>query len=162
MSSLPYLHFKQRAPRMRLADMTPAVLRFEDGQRTAGKLQVLSVTGGLLSLTTPLDQGSRVKLMFLTSSGPVLGGAEMLHPISSTLQPFRFVSLPVEDHRRLGCAIQSFLGQTLAEPEWMEKLRTAAYGSRPRRRTFRFVLCAAAIGGAIGSVLYLLQLHVLK
>ena len=161
MSSLPYLHFKQRAPRMRLADVTPAVLRFQDGQRTAGQLQVLSVTGGLLCLSTPLDQGSRVKLMFLTSAGPVLGGAEMLSPVSSTLQPFRFVSLPIEDHRRLGTAIEAFLANALAEPEWMEKLRTAAHGTRPRRRTFRFVLGAVALG-ALGSALYLLQIHILK
>jgi len=160
MSSLPYLHFKPRAPRVHLADLTPAVLRFQDGQRTAGQLQVLSLTGGLLCLSTPLDQGSRVKLMFLTHAGPILGGAEMLSPVSSTLQPFRFVSLPVEDHRRLGTAIQSSLGQDLAEPEWIEKLRDAAHGSPPRRRAFRFFLGAAALG-ALGSAIYF-QIHLLK
>jgi len=146
---------------MHLADVTPAVLRFQDGQRTAAQLQVLSVTGGLLSISTPLDEGSRVKLMFLTSAGPVLGGAEMLNPVSNTLQPFRFVSLPVEDHRRLGTAIQSFHGRSLAEPEWMDKLRTAAHDGKPRRRAFRFVLSAAVLG-ALGSALYLLQIHILK
>jgi hypothetical protein len=161
MSSLPYLHFKQRAPRVHLADVTPAVLRFQDGQRTAGQLQVLSLTGGLLCLSTPLDQGSRVKLMFLTHAGPILGGAEMLSPVSNTLQPFRFVSLPLEDHRRLGTAIQSSLDLNLAEPEWMEKLRVATYGRPPRRRAFRFVLGAAALG-ALCSAIYLLQIHMLK
>ncbi len=42
--------------------------------------------------------------MFLTGAGSVLGGAEMLRPVTNALQPFRFISLAAEDHRRLGDA----------------------------------------------------------
>ena len=58
-----------------------------------GSLEVFSSTGGLLSLQKPLIRGTRIKVMFLTQSGPVLGAAEMLSPVSWTQQPFRFVAL---------------------------------------------------------------------
>jgi hypothetical protein len=158
-----------RAPRVHLADSTPAVLRFQDGQRASGELQVLSVTGGLLCLTSPIDQGSRVKLMFLTHTGTVLGAAEMLSPVTSTQQPFRFVSLPVDDRRRLGAAIASSLNldvanQDAVEQKWMEKLRAASSReNQPRGRLFKFALGAVALGiFGLGCALYLLQVHALK
>jgi len=83
-----------------------AVLRCPSGLQVHGKLQVISITGGLLSLSSPLPQGTTVKLMFLAGIGQVLGCAEMLAPISRTLQPFRFVKIGEDDRRRLGAAIQ--------------------------------------------------------
>ncbi|MGC1374279.1 MAG: hypothetical protein WA824_19235, partial [Candidatus Sulfotelmatobacter sp.] len=101
----------RRAPRTRFAETTPAVLRLKNGSRTRGKLQIISLTGGLLSLPKPLFRGSRVKLMFLTSKGSVLGAAEMLMPISWGLQPFKFVGLYDDDEERLQAAIQSSFAQ---------------------------------------------------
>jgi hypothetical protein len=86
----------------------PAVLRFQTGLRVRGKLQVVSVTGGLLNLSSPLDRGSRIKLMFLTDAGAVLGTAEMLPSLSSTQQPFRFVEIDENDESKLRNVIQSF------------------------------------------------------
>src|SRR5579864_915771 len=152
MDGLSQLHAQLRAPRVHLADFTPAVLRFQDGQHASGQLKVLSVNGGLLSLPDPVDQGSQVKLMFLTSTGAVLGAAEMLSPVTSTQQPFRFVSLPVDDRHRLGAAIQSSLNQgtvdrETAEQKWMEKLRAASNcEKRPRSRLFKFGAGVAAVG----------------
>jgi hypothetical protein len=169
MDGLSQLHAQLRAPRINLAVLTPAVLRFQNGQRASGELQVLSVNGGLLSLPSPIDQGSQVKVMFLTHSGPVLGAAEMLCPVTSTRQPFRFVSLPVDDRRRLGAAIQSSLNESIAnrdaaEQKWMEKLRTASSGqSQPRGRLFKLGMGAAAVGiFCLGCAYYFLQVHVLK
>jgi len=96
-----------RPPRLTFAQTTPAVLRFQSGRRVRGKLQVVSVTGGLLSLPSLLDQGARAKLMFLMESGTVLGTAEMLLPVSGALQPFRFVAIGQEDQARLQNAIRS-------------------------------------------------------
>jgi mannose-1-phosphate guanylyltransferase len=45
--------------------------------------------------------------MFETYRGPVLGTAEMLFPVSSTQQPFRFVALPESDQSTLQAAFQS-------------------------------------------------------
>jgi hypothetical protein len=169
MDGLSQLHAQLRAPRINLADITPAVLRFEDGQRASGKLQVLSVNGGLLSLPTPIDRGSQVKVMFVTHSGPVLGSAEMLSPLTSTQQPFRFVALPVDDRRRLGAIIQSTLNlntanQDAAEQKWMEKLRAASNPeNQPSRRLFKFVAGAVVLGMlGLGCALYLVQVHALK
>jgi hypothetical protein len=169
MDALSQPHAQLRAPRINLADFTPAVLRFQDGQRASGKLQVLSVNGGLLSLPSPIDQGSQVKLMFLTHAGTVLAAAEMLSPLTSTQQPFRFVSLPVDDRRRLGAAIQSSLSLNsanadAAEQKWMEKLRAASSSeNRPRGRLFKVAAGALALGIlGLGSAFYLFQVHLLK
>jgi hypothetical protein len=101
-----------RAPRTRFAETTPAVLRCQDGHRVRGKLQSISLSGGLLGVPKPLDCGAQVKLMFLTGSGSVLGVAEMLSPITWSLQPFKFVKLYDDDEIRLQAAIQSSLDRT--------------------------------------------------
>src|SRR5215471_20262669 len=107
MTYLGEMYGVRRAPRARFAESTPAVLRLQNGGRVSGKLQVVSVTGGLLALTELLHQGSQVKLMFVTQSGPVLGSAEMLHPTVTGAQPFKFTTLLEEDRRRLETAIRS-------------------------------------------------------
>ena len=109
MAYFPQPPMPRRPDRARFADTIPAVLRFPDGQRTSGTLRVVSVTGGLLSLSRPIRQGSVAKLMFLTSAGSILGSAEMLSPVSWELQPFRFVGLPDTDYSRLRAAIRSCL-----------------------------------------------------
>lgn len=164
MSSLPQLHSKQRAPRVRLQNTTPAVIRFQDGQRACGKLQIVSLTGGLLSIPSPLDQGSHGKLMFLTSTGSVLGGVEMLRPVANSLQPFRFVSMTADDHRRLGTIIHAALHPNNVEPAWMEKLREASsHRHSTRHRLFKWVFTLAGLAtlGVAGAV-YLLRSPLLK
>ncbi len=69
------------------------------------KLQTISVTGGLLQMSQSLGQGDFVEVAFQTQAGPVHGMAEVLTPMrkmdDSVLQPFRFVALEDDDHRRL-------------------------------------------------------------
>ena len=74
---MPYLpqSTPRRPDRARFDEAMPVVLRFPDGQRSSGKLRVVSVTGGLLSLERPVRQGSVAKVMFLTTAGSVLGTA---------------------------------------------------------------------------------------
>ena len=105
----------RRPPRLQFTHTPEAVLRFQSGHRVRGKLQVISIAGGLLSLSSLLDQGSRVKLMFLTDAGTVAGTAEMLPSISGTLQPFRFVVIDESDERRLRDVIQSSADQNRLE-----------------------------------------------
>ena len=100
-----------RSPRLQFAHPTSAVLRFQSGLRVRGKLQVISVTGGLLYLDSPLNQGTRVHLMFLTDAGTVLGTAEMLPSLSGTQQPFRFVTIDENNEHRLRDMIQSSFNQ---------------------------------------------------
>src|SRR6476620_675775 len=109
MPFIPQPSTQRRAERVRLEESIPAVVRFNDGNRTSGRLKVVSMTGGLLSLPRPIRQGSVGKLMFLTPAGSGLGSAEMLTPMSWQLQPFKFVGFSGDDHGRLETAIQSYL-----------------------------------------------------
>ena len=116
---MPYLPQLQsqpsgrRAERVRFEESTPVVLRFPDGKRSSGQLQVISTTGGLLCLPQPLQPGAVGKLMFLIQGGgSVLGEAQMLTPMSWERQPFRFLTLHEDDRTRLQTAIQSRLAQT--------------------------------------------------
>jgi len=113
-----------RPPRLQFSQCTPAVLRAESGHRVRGTIQVISQTGGLLCLTSPLDQGTRVKLMCLTNAGALQGTAEMLPSISATRQPFRFVSMNEDDERRLRELIQVSIELNRVEQQSIMKDRT--------------------------------------
>ena len=106
---------RERPPRLKLTQSTPAVLRFAGGNRVQGRLQVISVTGGLLWLTSPLDLGSRANVMFLMETGPVSGTAEMLKPISGTQQAFKFVDIGKVERSRLQRTIQASNEQNLRD-----------------------------------------------
>jgi hypothetical protein len=161
MTDLPHLHPNWRSPRARLADVTPAVLRLPDGRRSRGKLETISLTGGLLNVTQLLDRGSQFSLMFLTQAGAVVGEAEMLSPVSNTKQPFRFVAIEEDDHRRLRTAVQSVLDT--GEQEWIEKYRTALAAQRPPRRGFlRAILGVATLLALCVGSIYFFHLHLLK
>jgi hypothetical protein len=163
MSSSPQSRPLWRYPRAHLDGNNPIVLRFPNGQTTGAKLQVISLTGGLLSLSQPVDQGSQVKLIFLTGAGAVLGGAEMLPPVTDDLQPFRFVSLAADDQRRLGALIGQRPSQNESELAWMEKLRAAsAQQNKPAFWRFKLagVIGLLTIGLAIAA--YLLHFGLLR
>ena len=186
MTSLPQPHGSQRTARVPLADITPAVLRFDDGSCTVGKLQIISLTGGLLCLPSPLDQGSRVKLVFLAHTGPVLGTAEMLRPLSWSLQPFQFVALREGDQHRLRAAIQSSLelriGKSSSKPkapvlfaeevesrriidgeqQWIDNYRAALMLRKPPQRRLLKMVVGAVTLAALGSAFYVLHVHPLR
>lgn len=123
MKCLPPSQPAPRATRAHFAEPTPAVLRLQDGRRIPGKLKVVSLTGGLLSVAHPLDTGCGAKLMFLTGEGMVLGSAQMLTPLSWRLQPFRFVALEHDDQDRLKTAIQRSIDRNRSNREEIETSR---------------------------------------
>jgi hypothetical protein len=135
---MPTPQTQWRSPRVRLDDAAPAILRAPDGRQQRGMLEVLSLNGGLLAMSSTLAQGSRVKVLFVTQTGPVLGAAEMLPPVSADHQPFRFVSIDKADQGRLRATLHS-----LAEPApdaWIEKYRAALPKHPPaKHRFFRFL-----------------------
>ena len=157
------LHANRRAaPRFRLAETTPAVLQFPDSRVTPGELQVISRTGGLLSLSKPVDQGSIVKLMFRTHRGPVLGTAEMLRPLSGSHQPFRFVGLEEDDRCRMQAAFQSGLYRNIEEEEWIEEFRAAVanWNPPPRRHFSRAFPAAVTLATlCLGSLVYVFSAY---
>ena len=159
MSSSPQSHSQWRFPRARLEGTNPAVLRFQNGRTTGANLQVVSLSGGLLSLSEAVDQGSQVRLIFLTGAGAVLGGAEMLPPIRDHLQPFRFVSLGDDDQRRLGKLVGQHATQNQPEQDWIEKFRTAsAQRNEPRRWGFKAAQLIGALMAGLVAGAYALHL----
>lgn len=164
MANLPQLHDLRRPARLRLADSTPAVLRFPNGGCTTAELQVVSISGGLLNLLEPVEQGSATKLLFLTPTGPVMGDAEMLGPLTRRQQPFRFVSLHYDDLCRLETTIQSSLHpRGKDQDEWIAKYRAAVNQPAKPRRRFVSILGAFGLGLlCLGSTLYVLHYHLLK
>jgi hypothetical protein len=146
MNALPQLQTIPRPPRLHFQPgTTPAVLRRQDGESVTADLQVVSLTGGLLSLSRPLAQGTNVKLMFVTSAGSVLGGAQMLRPVTNTQQPFRFLTLAQRDRRTLESVIPVSVYQDITEPAWMKKLR-AASDRRYEPRPWGFKIAIGAAG----------------
>ena len=105
MTHFPQPHPSRRAARVQLGESVLAAIRLENGRHAKAKLQTISATGGLLQLPRSLGQGDFVELAFQTQSGPVHGMAEILSPMGKTtegvLQPFRFVALEDDYHRRL-------------------------------------------------------------
>ena len=155
-------HADWRSPRARLGDITPLVLRLSDGSCSRGNLEMISLTGGLVSISNVLDQSSRVTLMFLTQTGLVQATAEMLSPVSRTRQPFRFVALEECAHRKLRTVVQSFLHAR--EEAWIQKYRAARiHQVPPRRKLFRVVCGALAVLAlCFGSAIYLFRVPLLK
>jgi len=113
MSHFPQTDANRRAPRLLLNGSVSATIHTEGGQRARAKLQSLSITGGLLQLTQQLSAGDFVEVAFHTRSGPIHAMAEMLQPTrkfqSACLQPFRFIALGDDDHRKLRMALDSAL-----------------------------------------------------
>jgi hypothetical protein len=117
MTHFPQPHPSRRAARVQLGDSCLAAIRLEDGRHAKAKLQTISTTGGLLRLPRSLGQGDFVEVAFQTQSGPVHGMAEILSPMSKTtegvLQPFRFVALEDDDHRRLRTSLDHVADRSL-------------------------------------------------
>lgn len=69
-------------------------------------------------MTRALERGDFVEIAFQTKSGPVSGMAEMLTVARSAengcLQPFRFIALGDDDHRKLRMALDSVLDRSFA------------------------------------------------
>lgn len=120
MSNFPQSGAYRRAPRVLLNGSIAAAIHIESGERAHAKLQSLSINGGLLQLTNELSAGDFIEIAFHTRSGPVHGMAEMLPPTrkfqSACLQPFRFIALGDDDHRKLRMALDSLGDRGLLEP----------------------------------------------
>jgi hypothetical protein len=102
----------RRAPRVKLAGTVLSLVRLENGRQTRGRLHQLSITGGLLHLETPLDEGIKVEVIFHVGNSTVRSKARMLFPMWATkgyLQPFEFADLGEEDRSNLQADLQRLL-----------------------------------------------------
>jgi len=119
MSHFPQTDANRRAPRLNLNGSVSAAIQAQGGQRSRAKLQSLSITGGLLQVPQELLTGDFVEIAFHTRSGPIHAMAEILQPTrkyqSACMQPFRFVALGDDDHRKLRMALDSALDRRLID-----------------------------------------------
>jgi len=112
MARVAIANAKPRAPRVKLAGTVLSLVCLENGRQTRGRLHQLSVTGGLLHLETPLDEGIKVEVIFHVGENTVRTKARMLFPMWATqgyLQPFEFVDLGQEDRSNLQSDLQRLL-----------------------------------------------------
>ena len=120
MTHFPQPTPNQRATRIQLNGSVAAAIRAEGGHQARGKLQSISITGGLLQLAQELSTGDFVEIAFHTRSGPIHGMAEILQPVrkfkSACLQPFRFIALADEDHRKLRMALDTAMDKSVLDP----------------------------------------------
>jgi hypothetical protein len=127
MTHFPQPNANRRSPRVHLNGSVAAAVLAEGGQRARAKLQSISITGGLLQLQHELSTGDFVEIAFHTRSGAICGMAEMLNPTrkfqSACLQPFRFIALGDDDHRKLRMALDSALDRSFLDPA-SEQLQT--------------------------------------
>jgi len=137
--------------------LPPAVLQLPDGGQRRGKLETVSLTGCLLKVPSVLDQGSRIRVFFLTQMGSVGATAEMLSPVSATQQPFRFISIGEGDHRNLRAVVQSTLNS--GEQAWIQKYRAASVDRRPAKQgVFWLVPGSLILLALLTGVVWLLNL----
>jgi hypothetical protein len=95
---------RRRSSRVKLGGSILALLMLENGRQIRGRMNQLSVNGGLVSVENPLDEGIRVTVVFHLGSTSIRSRAQMMFPMWATkgcLQPFRFLDLPDLSHARL-------------------------------------------------------------
>jgi hypothetical protein len=121
-----------RAPRVKLVGTVLVLLLLENGRHLRGRLHQLSVSGGLLHLDRPVDEGIKVELVFHVGKSTVRGKARMLFPMWATqgcLQPFEFDSLPEEDIRKLQADLQNFLDSSVQSARSLPDSKLAGIAS---------------------------------
>ena len=74
---------------------------------------MLSITGGLLHLEVPLDEGIKVEIMFHVGDTTVRTKGKTLFPMWATsgyMQPFEFCDLEAQDRNKLEADLKKMLG----------------------------------------------------
>ena len=122
----------RRAPRVKLAGTILALVRLESGRQIRARLHQLSITGGLLHLDAPLDEGIKAEVMFHVGGSTIRSNAAMLFPMWATqgcLQPFEFADLGEDDRLKLKAHLEKLLGSAGAGPYDEEHASEAPAGS---------------------------------
>jgi len=114
----------QRSSRVKLGGSILAVVLLENGRQIRGRMNQLSVNGGLLSVEHPLDEGIRVTVLFHVGATSIRCGARMLFPMWATkgcLQPFRFVELPEASRAELSGELADLVRSGASQEEEAEE-----------------------------------------
>jgi hypothetical protein len=117
---------------VKLAGTVLALVRLENGRQVRARLHQLSVTGGLLHMEKPLDEGIKVEVMFHVGKCTVRSKAAMMFPMWATqgcLQPFEFTDLEEENRCKLETDLKKFLDSSAVGTPASGKTLEAASGS---------------------------------
>jgi hypothetical protein len=120
----------RRAPRANLRGEISAVIRLENRRQITAKVQLLSITGGLLDLGAYLEERTWVDLTIYLSSGAVRMTAEMMFPMRAGIsyrQPFRFTSLGEDELHALDREVTAVIKQSLKARPGETSLRPPRY-----------------------------------
>jgi len=107
----------RRAPRASVRGSLSAVIRLENGRQFLARVELLSITGGLVDLGNYMEERPWVDLTIYLSSGAVRTTAEMMFPMrggSGYLQPFRFTSLGSEELHAIDREVTQLLKRAVA------------------------------------------------
>jgi len=110
----------RRAPRANLGGTVSAVIRLQNGRLRPARLQLLSITGGLLEIASYLEERTWVELSIYLSSGTVHATAEMMFPMCTGQeyrQPFRFTSLSSEELHKIDQEVTQLVKNQSAKPK---------------------------------------------
>lgn len=117
LTRIPRTNFPPRAPRVNLWGVVSASLQLENGRQVTGKLQTLSVTGGLLDIAACLDERTEVSLLFRFGEGVLQTRARMLFPMRGGMgyfQPFQFKNLGPKERQIIEAEITERLRQNVS------------------------------------------------
>ena len=110
----------QRGVRVKLGGSILARVLLENGRQLRGRMNQLSVNGGLISLGHPLDEGIRVTVLFHLGITSIRCRAQMLFPMWATqgcLQPFRFLELPEANRASLNRELETLVRAGASQEE---------------------------------------------
>ena len=102
----------QRGSRVKLGGSILALLLLENGRQVHGRMNQLSVNGGLVSFDHPLHEGIRGTVLFHLGCTSIRCRAQMMFPMWATqgcLQPFRFLDLPEASRISLNRELQNMV-----------------------------------------------------
>jgi hypothetical protein len=120
MSSTAIPQKGQRGSRVKLGGSILALVVLENGRQIRGRMNQLSVNGGLVSLERPLDEGIRVTVVFHLGCTSIRCRSHMLFPMWATqgcLQPFRFLELPEASRASLNRELETLVQAGASQEE---------------------------------------------
>lgn len=129
LTRIPRTHFPKRAQRISLFGIVSASIQLENGRQITGKLQTLSVTGGLIDLAAYLDERTEVSLLFRFGDTVLQTRARMLFPMRGGMgyfQPFQFKNLGVRERQIIDVEITERQRQTVSPQK-----QAFGFGGRP-------------------------------
>jgi hypothetical protein len=115
---------EHRALRVKLRGSILNLVLLENGRQIRGRMNQLSVRGGLISLERPLDEAISVTVLFHIGTTSIRCGAQMMFPMWATqgcLQPFRFLDLSEESRSNLNRELEGLVRAGAAQEEEEEQ-----------------------------------------